>query len=394
MIYSLRIIRKENQVVPAEYIKQFWMFCGVYVQELILDFHGNIRDEQKVDCNIWMTEHRNTDKKTFENLRAKAKKNVRIKIDEEYNLSSKEKRLNFGKNIRTQMLEKITNKDEDIYEIYDIFVKHDIAYINFLSHLYLNQYDKTKKEKCLDDWLNCLNDFYVVGADFDGSVFKKFAYLNCCRKVNRVCAANRQIPYFDTETIMKVAHGLSDEDKNFSMGNVLAGLTGLVDYETEMTGEEYLQQAINREHGKRYTGFVYYALGHHYEIDKHDWKFGWIWYKKIESADDTKNIKYVFKCIGKNIRNNDDDIAWKKLSGLYKALEERHKSDYMSLAEMEYWYRCVRMMEEMAKSKGYLLSGMKSEEIVNLIDSNIFVQKFVDTGDKHDICCFYQLKMA
>lgn len=88
MIYSLRIIRKENQVVPAEYIKQFWMFCGVYVQELILDFHGNIRDEQKVDCNIWMTEHRNTDKKIFENLRAKAKKNVRIKIDEEYNLSS------------------------------------------------------------------------------------------------------------------------------------------------------------------------------------------------------------------------------------------------------------------------------------------------------------------
>ena len=67
MIYSLRIIRKGNQVVPAEYIKQFCMFCGVYVQDFSLDT-CNAKDEQEVDCNIWMIEDKEAGKRISENL--------------------------------------------------------------------------------------------------------------------------------------------------------------------------------------------------------------------------------------------------------------------------------------------------------------------------------------
>ena len=35
-LYSVRIIRRENQVVSGVYIKEFWMFCGVYVNEFIM----------------------------------------------------------------------------------------------------------------------------------------------------------------------------------------------------------------------------------------------------------------------------------------------------------------------------------------------------------------------
>lgn len=402
MIYSLRIIRKGNQAVPAEYIKQFCMFCGVYVQDFSLDT-CNTKDEQEVDCNIWMIEDKEAGKRISENLKIKAKKNVYINMNEEYgyDLSSKEKRVDFGNRIKNQMLGEIVDTDEDVYEVYDIFVKHDMAYINFLLHLYLNHFDETEKEKYLDDLLNCINDFYVVGADFDGSVFKKFAYLNCCRKANRICVANRQIPYFNTEMIMNVAHSLSDEIENFFMGNVLAGLTGLTEYETETRGQEYLQQVINQERGNQCVGFMYYALGHYYEIDRHDWRYGWMWYKHIVNVGDGKNIKYALKHVSKSIRDNNyrragynTDVVWENISEIYKILEKKYNSGYMSIAELEYWYRCARIMEEISKENGYLFSDIKSEKILDLISENVFVQKLVNTEDKTVVCKYYQEKMV
>ena len=38
-IYSARIIRREDQVVQGIYVKEFFMFCGIYVSEFIEEFH-------------------------------------------------------------------------------------------------------------------------------------------------------------------------------------------------------------------------------------------------------------------------------------------------------------------------------------------------------------------
>ena len=51
-LYSVRIIRRENQVVSGVYIKEFWMFCGVYVNEFIIEQDKVSGDKDKVTCNI------------------------------------------------------------------------------------------------------------------------------------------------------------------------------------------------------------------------------------------------------------------------------------------------------------------------------------------------------
>ena len=52
-LYSVRIIRKENQVVQGVYIKEFWMLCGVYVNEFIIEYDNTSIDNDMVDCNIF-----------------------------------------------------------------------------------------------------------------------------------------------------------------------------------------------------------------------------------------------------------------------------------------------------------------------------------------------------
>ena len=39
-LYSVRVIRKENQAVQGVYIEEFWKFCGVYTSEFITEYAG------------------------------------------------------------------------------------------------------------------------------------------------------------------------------------------------------------------------------------------------------------------------------------------------------------------------------------------------------------------
>lgn len=56
-LYSVRIIRRENQVVSGVYIKEFWMFCGVYVNKFIIEQDKVSGDKDKVTCNIILQEN-------------------------------------------------------------------------------------------------------------------------------------------------------------------------------------------------------------------------------------------------------------------------------------------------------------------------------------------------
>ena len=80
---------------------------------------------------------------------------------------------------------------------------------------------------------------------------------------------------------MTAAVKLCEEDKKFTIAYVLAGLIGLRNPDTESQAEQYLQQVTEREKGVAYADFVYYTIGEHYEVDRHDWMFGWMWYQRM-----------------------------------------------------------------------------------------------------------------
>ena len=127
-LYSVRIIRREDQVVGSEYIKQFWMFCGVYVREFILEYAEDMNDDQEVDCNIFLIEKGQKDYELFKCL--PAKKEIYICISDQCDLSSETKRATFGDKLKELLLSEVAESDDDIYEIYDVFVKYDMAYTN------------------------------------------------------------------------------------------------------------------------------------------------------------------------------------------------------------------------------------------------------------------------
>ena len=136
-LYSVRVIRKENQAVQGVYIEEFWKFCGVYTSEFITEYADTIQDTDLVDCNIILDE----DAVYLDKL--KAKHSVTFSDLKRYSdLSSREKRRRFGRKIEKELLSKVAeifewNKEwiRDFTKICKAFVELDFAYNNYLTHL-------------------------------------------------------------------------------------------------------------------------------------------------------------------------------------------------------------------------------------------------------------------
>ena len=203
----------------------------------------------------------------------------------------------------------------------------------------------------LDNWLSVCNKL-----PFDGCVQQKYAYLNCCRKVNKICAECRQIAIFDDSKLMAAAVKLCEEDKKFTIAYVLAGLIGLRNPDTESQAEQYLQQVTEREKGVVYADFVYYVLGEYYEVDRHDWMFGWMWYQRMvgcplqeRRGKPVSDGMYNIKLSNRMIQTGQTDEAWKILTEMKEKLEEKYTLGYISLDDVSMWYQCTRMMEDMQR---------------------------------------------
>lgn len=143
-----------------------------------------------------------------------------------------------------------------------------------------------------------------------------------------------------------------------------------------------------------YADFVYYVLGEYYELDRHDWMFGWMWYQRMVGcplqerrgkpvADGMYNIKLA----NRMIQTGQTDEAWKALSETKERLEEKYAFGYISLNEVSVWYQCTRMMEDMQRffRKKYMLTGMPSDSIIGAINRNAEIWNFVDEDDRQDI---------
>lgn len=121
-IYTVRVIRNEQQAVQGLYIKEFWMLCGVYVREYIAEQMEAISDVQCVDYNIFLTTRTKTNS-------LKAKSSTIINVDGYDDLSSKDKRTAFGKSIKNVLLQNIADANDDIFKVYDAFVAGDYAFL-------------------------------------------------------------------------------------------------------------------------------------------------------------------------------------------------------------------------------------------------------------------------
>lgn len=241
MTYSVIIIRDEDQLIPARYICQFFKLCGIYTYDYAMPQQAGNSDFPDCfgfDCVILMT-HQNNAKATLKTYSNQSI--VEFPVPTDANLSDREKRKEFGKEAKTKVLETV---GDDLADTYDIFVDEDVAYLDFMLRW------RVAPDR-LDNWLSVCNKL-----PFDGCVQQKYAYLNCCRKVNKICAECRQIAIFDDSKLMAAAVKLCEEDKKFTIAYVLAGLIGLRNPDTESQAEQYLQQVTEREKGVVYADFV------------------------------------------------------------------------------------------------------------------------------------------
>lgn len=379
MTYSVMMIRDADQLIPAKYVCQFFKLCGIYVYDYAMPQHAEgsgLPDCFGFDCVMLMTRQNNakTVLNTYSNQSI-----VEFPILAGMDLSSREKRKEFGKEAKTKVLEAV---GDDLADTYDIFVDEDVAYLDFMLRW------RVAPDR-LDNWLSVCNKL-----PFDGCVQQRYAYMNCCRKVNKICTKSRRIAVFDDGKLMDAAVKLCEEDSKFTAAYVLAGLTGLRNPDTETQAEQYLQQVTEREKGVVYADFVYYVLGEYYELDRHDWMFGWMWYQRMvgcplqeRSGKPVADGMYNIKLANRMIQTGQADEAWKTLAEMKEKLEEKYAFGYISLNEVSVWYQCTMMMEDMQCffRKKYMLTGMPSDSIIGAINRNSEIWNFVDEDDRQDI---------
>ena len=397
-LYSVRIIRKENQVVQGVYIKEFWMLCGVYVNEFIIEYDNTSIDNDMVDCNIFLDE----DIMDLVELESKYKINI-VKGQIKEDLSSKDKRRKFGRRIEKDLLkiplllEWNNEWKEDFKQLYNAFVDSDFAYNNYLTHLFLIQFSEEMKLTQLEVLKDCLNKIYASNQAIEGLVQRRFAYFNCARKINRVNMSFEGRRVFDDEKLMKVTHQMSIEDIRFTMGDVLAGLIGVNRKDLWEIGEMHLQMALAKELDNKYSAFIYYALAHYYEINQQNEKQAWELYKEMKEIA-PENYRMLFKHAAQEFREKKQLQSWQSFLHLYNNIGNRICKKWFQPLELEYYYKCARILskipEEIAIRMG--IPHINEREIER-IERNYFLQsnfmkKFLFNDNLKEIYIWYFMK--
>ena len=202
-LYSVRIIRREDQIVQGIYIKEFFMLSGVYVDEFVLGYDNFKEDNDYVDFNIVLE-----DGDYLNKLKARDTIDIIDDPNEKIDLSSMNKRITYGRKIEKKLM-KIPKKldwnkewKSDFRRIYDAFVESDFAYNDYLTHIFLEQFSDDMKliqleslDKCYSMIYN--NEFMNKFRMSECLPQRKFAYLNCARKINKINEALYDRPVFN-----------------------------------------------------------------------------------------------------------------------------------------------------------------------------------------------------
>lgn len=391
ILHSVRIIRRENQAVPAAYIKEFWMLCGVYVREYIVEYAEDMVDDQKVSYNIILTDAVDCNK-------LEADITTKIDLTDNEDLSGKNKRMIFGKKIENQLLPDIDTA-ADLKKVYAAFVNCDYAFLDYTTHLFVTQFSSEKKLQRINEFIKLMGQIYLDGSKFSGSRYKKFSYLNIGRKINRIAREGSLRLYLNTKRLVEEAHRLN-YDKNFSIGDVLAGLAGVAERETERDARIYLHNAMVDEQGQRHQVFLCYALGHYYEVDKKDFHRAWIMYDEMRNVAFRNNYRLEFKIACRLYYEETYKDACEKFYQLYQHLEKKVESGWIQPLELEYFYKCARILTEMPREyRGYIgeeeYAKIKSPDIIANEDfeNSKFNNDFFDKKELAELKTYFKSAM-
>lgn len=400
-LYSVRIIRRENQVVSGVYIKEFWMFCGVYVNEFIIEQDKVSGDKDKVTCNTILQEN------GVDIDELKADYNIKVTgINDSINLLSKDRRISFGNQIKgdilgiSKCLKWNKNGVEEFKRLYEAFVNSDFAYNNYLTHLFLEQFGYDMKMTQLEILNNCMDEIYARDEEIEGLIYRRFAYFNCARKINRICDSLKVARVFKDERVMIAAHELSVENEEFTMGNVLAGLIGLSKKKLWLDGEIYIQKALDREAYNKYSAFIYYALAHYYEKQRKNKKEAWRLYQNMRKVDSNnyrmlfKYAAYVFyknKYATHELHKNSYINSWILFFELYNLIERQVDRGWIQPLELEYYYKCARILSDIPEDKAVRMGmqPIKAEDIkrieVNDFQRSNFMNKILFNDNLREV---------
>ena len=375
-IRSVRITRSENQVVAATYLKEFFIFSGVYVSEKILNRVNNSRnrnnDKIRLICND---------------------KGSPTYIKNNMDLMNENKRQKFG---NEALIKGISARlGEEFQILSEIFIKRDCAYKNYFGRLYFKQMEKEEGKNLAEFYKDCFEDLYKESESHSDYLHLKFAYLNCARKSNEVYDACNIQTLFDEKKLIEKAKSLLEQD--FFMAKVLIGEIGLSLRILWDEGEVYLKEAMQDEEKKEYSSFIYYRLGHFYEIEKEDLNKAEKIYLKIKEFE-PKNYRMLFKLGWISYYTNELDNAVKYFEQVYNLVEE--KGMYIQPVEMEYKWKCAfilansKLLKERVKDIGKYKKELNEVDLKNeFIKNDFFISRFVVDKDREKFYKYFEKKI-
>ncbi len=377
-IYSVRIIRSNKQAISGVYLKEFWMLCGVYVREHIIDGEEWQKDDltQNVDCNICCSVIPKNGKADMSGTLE-----VKFETDEKIVNNEKLRKEALGKSLK-DLLENMGEGlqwDEEMKrefeKIRDVFVNCDYAYNQYKYHLFVCQMED--RSKMFMTYKECLNQLSEKDESLGSGQYIQYAYLNCARKYERVCAEDQKLGHFNEEWLMKKAYELAQRDAAYTSAKMLAGLIGLSYQPLWNDGIKYLEEAIKIEASKKNGAFMRYILGHFYEWQKRNPQSAWREYEKIEEID-KDYYKMLYKKAYKEMKNRRLQEAEPIFNEIYNRMKKLAESGYIQPAEIEYYYKSAAFLRFHGKLKENELDQIRD----TVFDNSEFIKGFFDEADR------------
>ena len=350
MIYSVRIFCKENELVDAVCIQEFFKFCGI--------------------CSV-------------------------IHTDE-----SKDSSFRWGKTLVIGEDWKIENGI--LLKLFEIFEKNKFAELNFQLGLFIKQMSMSELLSAADKYLDCFFELRQLEKETDktekSSVYLTYALLNCARKVNLICKERGNLLRFDVDKMRQEACGCLGRDPEFFMGEGIAALLCFQIPELWEEGGELIQSAIEKaEKNKFYSLFLQYVYAHFMEEEKGDLEKAERLYQSLKK-EAPLYYRASYKCGYFLWKNQKYEEAWNVFLLMTDNLKEKWKSGWILPQELEYLYKGCMFLDyiDRAKQEGESQTPAYAKEVIlrksQLFQESRFVQEFWE-GDLEKKDEYFQDKL-
>ena len=401
---SVCIIQRIYQNVPAVYLKEFFMFAGVYVCEEIIDpdMINEIKNWEQKEANLYidLTASENGYKEIDTSTVY-----LKLALEERVKLNTINGRAGFGKTVFLILWEQLhfcmqdENEIKGFRSLADIFVDTDYAHKHYLSHLYLNQMELEEKNILSEFYLDCFRKIYDEYNKNPYSLNLSFAYLNCTRKMNRIDASCNRQTLFDEIKVMENAHEMFEIDSSFTIADVLAGQIAFSRNSTWEEGKYYLQEALRQERTKKYSAFIYYCMGHFYEVEEKDLNIAEKLYSAIRFLN-PGNYRMNFKLGWIQYCRSEYLEARHYFDKVYKQMKVKEDEGWILPLEMEYKYKCALILNKSEVLKNTLSAEKQSVSEGELLDiknkifnNSFFVSDFLDQEEIELYRKYFQKKI-